>query len=248
MSARTVLPLLALALAGALPLRAQATIPELQGGLEVKWVRDSEEYAALTRMVYRVGTRAVTDAARRVPRGRAWAVVLDVDETALDNSTYQLTRLTYRLGYDTASWNDFVRRQESGVVPGVVEFVAAVRQLGGRVAWISNRLESVRQPTQANMAARSLWGADDRLCLANDDAQYTKTVRRAELASGTGACGWAGQAVEVLAYVGDNILDFPQAGEPDADAGKDSAFGTRYFMIPNPIYGGWVTRVTRRDR
>ena len=248
MSARTVLPLLALALAGAVPLRAQATIPELQGGLEVKWVRDSEEYAALTRMVYRVGTRAVADAARRVPRGRAWAVVLDVDETALDNSVYQLTRLTYRLAYDTASWNDFVRRQESGVVPGVVEFVAAVRQLGGRVAWISNRLESVRQATQANMAARGLWGADDRLCLANNDPQYTKTARRAELLSGSGACGWPGQPVEVLAWFGDNIQDFPQAGEPDADAGKDTAFGTRYFMIPNPLYGGWVTRVTRRDR
>ena len=223
-------------------------MPELQGALEIKWVRDSEEYAALSRMVYRLGARAVTESARRVPRGRAWAVVLDVDETALDNSLYQLSRVAYRLAYDTASWNAFVRRGESGMVPGTSELVAAVRQLGGRVAWISNREESVRQATQANLAAQRLWADGDRLCLATPDPQYHKAARRAEVMAGTGACGWAGQPVDVVAYFGDNIQDFPRSGENDPDAGSDAAFGTRFFMLPNPLYGGWVTRVTRIDR
>src|SRR5204863_7734509 len=57
--------------------------------LDVKYVRESEEYAALARQSYRTGTAAVENAARQVAAGR-WAVVLDVDETALDNSIYQL--------------------------------------------------------------------------------------------------------------------------------------------------------------
>jgi len=233
-------------LLAAAPLGAQTPAPELQGGLEVKWMRDSEEYAALTRMVYRVAERALSDAARRVPRGQPWAVVLDLDETALDNSTYQLTRLAYRLPFDTVSWNDWVRRGEAGVVPGTAEFVAAIRRLGGQVAWISNRSDATRQATLATMAARGLWHDNDRMCPVTDPAN-TKAVRRAEVMTGNGPCGW-GRAVTVVGYVGDNIQDFPQAGEADPDAGNDAAFGVRFFMLPNPMYGGWMTRVTRRDR
>lgn len=230
----------------ALPLAAQSA-PELQGGLEIKWIRDSEEYAAQSRMVYRVAERAVAAAARSIPRGGRWAVVLDLDETVLDNSEYQLSRLAYRLPYDTASWNAWSRRGEAGVVPGVVDFIASVRRLGGHVAWISNRADVALDGTRNNLRARNLWSDDDRLCLQTADAAYTKPVRRAELVGGTGACGWPGSPATVLAWVGDNIQDFPQAGENDPDAGNDAAFGTRYFMIANPMYGGWVSRITRKS-
>jgi len=238
------------AFAAAVPVTAaaQTTPPELQGGLEVKWVRDSEEYAALARLVYRSAERAVADAARRQPRGGAWAVVLDIDETTLDNSAHQLERLAYRLPFDSASWNAWTRRGESGVVPGVAGFVAAVRRLGGHVAWISNRWDATREPTRANLAAHGLWNDDDRLCLLTLEPGYTKAARRAELTSGTGRCAWSGTAMAVLAYVGDQTGDFPQTGEADADAGRDEAFGVRYFLLANPMYGAWATRVTRRDR
>jgi hypothetical protein len=40
--------------------------------------------------------------------------------------------------------------------------------------------------------------------------------------------------------------DFPADGEPFPGAGEDSAFGTRFFMLPNPMYGPWSRSVTRR--
>jgi acid phosphatase len=211
-------------------------------------MRDSEEYAAIARQLFRSAERAATDAARRQPRGSAWAVVLDVDETALDNSAHQLERLAYRVPFDSASWNAWTRRVEAGTVPGVAGFIAAVRRLGGRVAWISNRWESTREPTRANLTARGLWNDDDRLCLLTPEPAYTKAARRAEVASGAGRCGWDGTPVTVLAFVGDQMADFPQAGEQDPDAGRDDAFGVRFFLLPDPMYGSWATRVTRRDR
>ncbi len=232
------------------PLVAQAP-PAVQHGKEIRYVRDAEEYAVLTRMVYRSATRAVEAAARQapqppqLPRGQPWAVSLDVDETALDNSAYQLDRATYGVPFDTNSWNAFVNRRESGAVPGVREFIAAVRRLGGRVAWITNRAETVRQATQDNLAAAGLWHENDRLCLLSADPRYTKAARRTEAASGTGACAWAGQRVTFLAFIGDAMGDFPASGEGDPDAGNDAAFGTRYFMLPNPMYGSWERRVTR---
>ena len=46
--------------------------------------------------------------------------------------------------------------------------------------------------------------------------------------------------------MGDQMGDFPAAGESDPDAGNDAAFGVRYFLLPNPMYGAWVSRRTRR--
>lgn len=226
----------------AAPVAAQGPVT---ANKDVRWVRDAEEYAVLSRMVYRSATRAVEEAVRRVPRGQGWAVSLDVDETALDNSVYQLDRASYAVPFDTNSWNAFVNRRESGLVPGAREFIQRVRQLGGHVAWITNRAEAVRRATQENLAAAGLWHDSDRLCLLSADPRYTKAARRAEVVSGAGACAWEGQRLAILVFVGDALGDFPAAGESDPDAGNDAAFGTRYFMIPNPMYGTWERRVTR---
>jgi 5'-nucleotidase (lipoprotein e(P4) family) len=227
-------------------LGAQTVPPAVAQNKDIRWVRDSEEYAVISRQVYRAATRAVEAASRQVPRGQPWAVVLDVDETALDNSVYQLDRAAYGVPFDTASWNAFVNRRASPVVPGVVDFIAAVRRLGGRVAWITNRAEAVRAATQGNLANVGLWHDSDRLCLLSADPAYTKAARRREVASGTGACGWEGQRMTVAVFVGDQLGDFPASGESDADAGSDAAYGVRYFLLPNPMYGSWERRPTRR--
>ena len=212
--------------------------------LEIKWVRDSAEYVALVRQVYRQAALAVRDAVDRRGPGRAWGVVLDVDETALDNSVYQLERAAYGKPFDDESWNAFVRRVQSPAVPGAAGFVGAVRAAGGHVAWISNRDDVTREETRRNLASVGLWSDDDRLCLFTEKA-YTKAVRRREVSTGSGACSWPGRPVEALAYVGDQLGDFPAAGEDLPDAGRDEALGTRFFLLPDPMYGSWTTRVTR---
>lgn len=238
------LMVLAVGLAGVPALAAQTPVAQNK---DIRWVRDSEEYATLARQVYRQAARAVEAAARQMPRGQPWAVALDVDETALDNSIYQLDRATYGVPFDTTSWNAFVNRRASPAIPGTVEFIALVRRLGGRVAWITNRAEAVRPATQGSLAAAGLWNDSDRLCLLSADPAYTKGARRAEVGSGSGACSWEGQRVTIVVFVGDALGDFPAAGEGDADAGNDAAFGVRYFLLPNPMYGTWERRPTRRQ-
>ncbi len=214
-------------------------------GLEIKYVRDSETYAVLSRQVFRSAFESVRSWVADAQAGGPWAVVLDVDETALDNSTYQLQLGAYNKDYDEPSWNAWVARREAGAVPGVVEFIAAVRGMGGRVAWISNRFEVSREDTRVNLDMVGLWDEGDRLCLKGDP-EYTKADRRRDLAGGEGACAWVGTSITVAAFLGDQMGDFPATDEPFPDAGEDSAFGTRFFMIPNPMYGPWARRVTRR--
>lgn len=231
----------------ALPLAAPALAqsPPVRTGLEIKYVRDAEEYATLTRQVYRVAGQRVATARDALPRGRAWAVVLDVAQTALDDAVYQMERLAYGVPHDSSAYQGWRAREDADAVPGVVEFVTAVRRLGGRVAWISNDQASVQGHVQRNLARLGAWADTDLLCVPSADTAYTKAARRAEVAAGTGRCSF-GQPVTVLVFVGDQLGDFPRTGESDPDAGSDAAFGIRYFLLPDPLYGAWERRVTRR--
>jgi 5'-nucleotidase (lipoprotein e(P4) family) len=209
----------------------------------IKYVRDSEEYAVLTRQVYRVAALAIGRYASGTHDER-WAVVLDIDETALDNSTYQLERAAYGLPYDETSWRAWVNRREATAVPGVTDFVNAVRRAGGHVGWITNRDSSLTEATRANLNRVGLWTDDDRLC-AQKAAQDTKAMRRRELVTGNGDCAWAGAPKRVVAFVGDQIGDFPGVSEQIPETGTDQAFGRTCFLLPNPMYGKWTTEVTR---
>ena len=222
---------------------SHAQQPAAPRELAIKYMRDAEEYAALARQVYRMAGEAVARTAPAVGR-QAWAVILDIDETALDNSTYELERSAYGLPFEPASWNAWVRRREAGPVPGAAAFVAAVRQAGGHVAWITNRDAVTRDATRENLQSVKLWADDDRLCLQNDP-QHTKRARRAEAASGKGACAWSGVPMRVLAFIGDQMTDFPESDEHVPDTGTDAAFGRTCFLLPNSMYGAWTTKVTR---
>ena len=221
-----------------------AQAPAAPHELGIKYMRDSEEYAALARQTYRLATDAVQRAAQAPGRQQPWAVVLDIDETTLDNSTYELERVTYGLPFEAKSWNAWVFRHAAGVVPGVVEFVAAVRRAGGRIAWISDRDTATVDATRVNLKSAGLWNDDDRMCL-QDAPERTKSIRRAEVVSGSGACAWAGTAVRAVAFLGDQMGDFPAAAEHIPDTGTDAAFGRTCFLLPNSMYGQWATRVTR---
>ena len=213
-------------------------------GLAIKYMRDSEEYATLARQVYRAAEQAVRTAAPSLEAG-TWVVSLDIDETALDNSTYQLEREAYRLPFEATSWIAWVTRQQAAAVPGVLEFVRAVRQMGGSVAWISNRDAQTLEATRANLAALQLWSDEDRLCLqAQTTPKPTKRMRRAEVVAGEGGCSWP-LKMRFVAFVGDQMGDFPEADEGIPNAGTDLAFGDTCFLLPQSMYGEWVTRVTR---
>ena len=222
-----------------------ATTTAAASGLGTRWVRDSAEYGALTTQIYRSATKSVADRARALKKKRDWAVVLDVDETVLDNSAYQLERMAYGVPFDGESWNSWVRRESAPAIPGVKAFIDSVRAQGGRVVFLSNRHVVTQQHTENNLVAEGLHQDGDLICLSTDDKAYDKVARRTELRSGAGACSWEGTKMYVAAYLGDNIHDLPEDGEEQADAKRADELGTRFFVLPNPQYGSWTRRVTR---
>ena len=155
---------------------AGAQPPAATRELGIKYVRDSEEYAVLARQVYRVAGDAVERARRMTPG--AWAVVLDVDETTLDNSMYQVERAVYGFVFEAESWSAWVQRREAPAMPGVKPFLDRVRAAGGHVAFITNRDASLLDPTRANLAAIGVWSEDDRLCGQKPDTRKRRGALR----------------------------------------------------------------------
>ena len=202
----------------------------------IRWVRDAAEYRAAVVQTYRLATALVErEAAGRAPG--SWAVVLDADETVISNLTYQAERAQAGLGYSTESWAAWVRRREATPLPGAAAFLTRVRALGGRIAIVTNRLGSECDDTIA-VFTRDRLVYDAMLCRPNGSPS-DKNPRFEAVRSGT-APGLAGP-VEVVAFVGDNIQDFPGLSQKVKEAGEAgfAAFGTRFFVVPNPMYGSW---------
>jgi 5'-nucleotidase (lipoprotein e(P4) family) len=186
--------------------------------------------------IYRDATGRVESEARARPGG-TWAVVLDADETVLNNATYQLERARQGLAFTPDSWAAWVRRREATPVPGAAAFLDRVHALGGRIAIVTNRLQSECADTIAVFELYQLM-YDAMLC-RQDGTPSDKNPRFEAVATGQTPAGTT--PLEIVAFIGDNILDFPKLTQA-LKAGGDAAFadfGIRYFLIPNPMYGSW---------
>jgi 5'-nucleotidase (lipoprotein e(P4) family) len=200
------------------------------------WVRQSAEYYALVLQAYRAATARIELLAPTRATG-SWAVILDADETVISNVTYQRERALAGLGFTPESWKAWVARRAATPLPGAAAFLRRTRELGGRIAIVTNRLASECPDTEAVFRAHGL-EYDVMLCRP-DGSPSDKQPRFRAVADGTTTTGLP--PVEVVAWIGDNILDFPGLKQAARQAG-DAAFaevGVRFFVLPNPMYGSW---------
>jgi 5'-nucleotidase (lipoprotein e(P4) family) len=202
----------------------------------VRWASDSAEHRALFLEVYRAATEHVErEAAARAPG--TWAVVLDADETTIDNSAYQRERALAGGRFEAESWRAWCARREAEPLPGAAAFLARVQALGGRIAIVTNRTTAECPDTEAVFRAHGL--AYDVMLCKPEGGPSDKNPRFEAVARGTAAAGLP--PLDVVAFLGDNIQDFPGLSQKTRDEGDDAfaLFGGRYFLLPNPMYGSW---------
>ena len=202
----------------------------------IRWSRDSAEHRALFLQVYRGATAHVEREAADRAAG-SWAVVLDADETVIDNSLYQLERAQAGKPFDAESWRTWCARREATPLPGAAAFLSRVRALGGRIAIVSNRTVAECPDTEAVFLAHGL--AYDVMLCKPDEGPSDKNARFEAVARGTTPAGLP--PLDVVAVVGDNIQDFPGLSQAIRKQGDDAfaPFGARFFVLPNPMYGSW---------
>jgi acid phosphatase len=221
----------------------------------VAWVQTSVEYRAITTQTFRAAADHLDAALKEknwdalVPdeRGNAAAglkpaVVMDVDETVLDNSPYQARLIRDGKEYDEISWDQWVAEKKAKPLPGVVDFARAAAEKGVTILYISNRAVHLKEATLANLREAGLPVADDSVFLGLgtvlegcEQNGSEKNCRRR----------LAGQQYRVLMQFGDQIGDFVQVEANTRDGRQalfdeyDDWFGERWWMLPNPTYGSW---------
>jgi acid phosphatase len=221
----------------------------------IVWMQTSQEHALVNEEIFRAARAdlpaALADPTRdALPTGeRATAlaglppaVIVDVDETMLDNSPYMAWAAARGGEFDDASWGYWARLRQARPMPGALAYAQRAAALGITVVYISNRNQDLAAATLDNLRLQGFPVAGPAVFMGLgakvpdcEDSGGDKRCRRIE----------AGRHYRVLQLVGDQLGDFISDHARDL-AGRDAAaapyrdwFGQRWFLLPNPIYGGW---------
>ncbi|WP_119742724.1 5'-nucleotidase, lipoprotein e(P4) family [Pseudomonas sp. Larv2_ips] len=221
----------------------------------VLWTQTSIEHELIYRQLFANATRQLDvaladptwDALPFPPRnltGLPPAVVVDIDETLLDNVPLNARDIINNQVYSYDRWNTWVDQAKAQALPGAVAFLQAAEQKGIKVYYLTNREHSQVAATVANLRLRGFPVDSDEQVLAAstptghcESAGYGKNCRRQ----------WVASHARVLLMAGDSLGDFVQAEHNTlADQRKAVApyvnwLGQRWFLLPNPSYGNWYS-------
>ncbi|KAB2816095.1 5'-nucleotidase, lipoprotein e(P4) family [Phaeocystidibacter marisrubri] len=200
------------------------------------WFNTSAEAHYIFLQTYNYATERLNMAVTKSADGKPTAIIVDLDETVLDNSPYQLRRIVEGEGYSEGSWNEWVNSASAKALPGALEFALHCQNRGVEIFYISNRSEELLIPTLANLKNLGFPFADEDHVYLKVGDESDKSFRRERVES----------TYNVLLYLGDNLRDFREDFvERRADFGKDlttqlsTEMFERYILFPNPMYGQW---------
>ncbi len=187
--------------------RKQTGTHPLKPGTE--WVATSQDWVDEAKAVYSDASAYVTHVSKQTPVD-AWVVILDVDETVLNNVEYQISRDIIGQGYTRESWFAWTQKEEATLVPGAADFIRLVNELGGHVALVTNRQDVEQLATEKNLAALGLRRHHDfrvLLTRASPEGASSKDQRFALVTTMLAAQGYPN--ARAVAFVGDNKKDKP---------------------------------------
>ena len=215
----------------------------------VKWYHISAEKRALYYQAFDVAAKKITDEVKKNHLKKdTWGIVLDIDETTLDNSWNEYDNYKH-YKYSDKNFNDAANKEKSVATPGSKKFLDYIHKLGGYVSLVTNRTGSdkkVYKATIENLKKEKLYY--DQVIFKNTTIKNGSDKNPRFNAVITGEYNknmiYTNKipAHKVIAYFGDNIQDFPkltQKNMQNADAGAYEEFGEKYFILPNPMYGSW---------
>ena len=183
-------------------------------------------------------------------RGLKPAVILDIDETVLDNSPFAARMVKSGDEYNEAAWAAWCKEESARALPGAVEFTQFAAKHGIEVFYLSNRARDLDQATLANLRKVGLpvSGAQSFLGLGTvvegcEQNGSEKGCRRQLIA----------RHYRVLMQFGDQIGDFVDVSTNTAEGRRKVMatylpwIGTRWFVLPNPTYGSWEPALFDND-
>jgi 5'-nucleotidase (lipoprotein e(P4) family) len=222
----------------------------------ILFMQKAAEYRALCYQAFYWGKRTLEDdekASKKLPKAQRKmprAVVVDIDETMLDNSPAQAFGAKNRLPFDSKRWYEWGEMRKAKAIPGAVDFANYAKQKSVRVFYVSNRDDVQQQATIDNLKAVGFPDiSPENVLLRQRDASgkyvSTKEPRRMAIA----------EKYRIVILMGDNLNDLSNVFESKSVADRFAEvektrelWGNKFIVLPNAMYGEWESAIYRDDK
>jgi 5'-nucleotidase (lipoprotein e(P4) family) len=197
------------------------------------WVQNAAEVRALSYQAFNLAKLQLDKDLRKRSRKKR-AIVVDVDETIVDNSPYQAKNVLENRSYEKKSWNEWIDMADAKALPGAVEFLKYADRKGAEVFYITNRKIRGLDATYKNLVKLGLPVKRKNLFLKTTTS--SKQARRNVVL----------KKHRIVLLMGDTLADFHEAFEElnikdrfQAVERFKNDFGKKFIVLPNPMYGDW---------
>ena len=231
---------------------------QAQSMLSVLYAQSSAEYEASNIQTY-VNAKSALDRAlndlswtaaieqKKNFKNKPPAVILDIDETVLNNIPFQARSIINGQSYPVG-WLEWMLEESSDAVAGVSEFLEYAQSKGVKIFYVTNRIAVAEDATRNNIKKLGLPLDTDRdvLLMKDENGWTSDKVSRRELIA---------KDYRILLLIGDQLGDFLPLDETtlELDSRKNLAdtykhmWGSKWFMITNPMYGRWEASIYNNE-
>ncbi|MFL2718903.1 MAG: 5'-nucleotidase, lipoprotein e(P4) family [Gammaproteobacteria bacterium] len=221
-----------------------------QSMLGVLFVQTSPEFAANNIQTYKIATSKIDIALNdknwtaALEQGTNFsdkppAIIVDVDETVLDNSAHQARAILGGFSYPTG-WLEWGNEVSAPAVAGVKDFLNYADSKGVTIFYVTNRVSELRKATIENIIKLGL-PFDERanpLMMKGENGWGSEKTSRRKLIA---------EKYRIILMAGDQITDFISLEESSVSMDArlqlsskyEEMWGEKWFMITNPMYGKW---------
>lgn len=215
-----------------------------QNTMSVLWFQKAGEAKALYYQGYNIGKMRLDEILRNRDQQTALkpAIILDLDETVIDNSPLFAGKIVSRENYPL-NWSKWVDRAEAKALPGAIEFLKYADSKGVAIYYITNRKEEKKAVTLRNLQALGVPQANANQLFMKQKGEQGKEMRRMQVA----------KTHEIILLFGDNLGDFSGfdrlavSDRVEAVDKQKDEFGRKLIVFPNPMYGDWEAAIYHYD-
>ena len=197
------------------------------------WHKNSAEFKALCLQAYNIATKNL-DIELSKKHDIPLAIIADIDETILNNTTYNEWLIKENESFNQENWTKWVNKKTATAIPGSLDFFKYADLKGVEIIYLSNRKIENYEPTKTNLVELGFPFDDSTIMLLREESR-DKFERRASI-----------KDYKVIMLIGDNLGDFDSEffGKTNKERWEVSKsleenFGEKFILIPNLIYGDW---------
>lgn len=202
--------------------------------IAVAWQQHSGEYRALSFQAYNFAKLSLQERLKGADTTKPSCVVVDIDETVLDNSPFQGHEIQKGLSYAAKDWSEWTAKAAADTVPGALGFLKYAQTQKVETFYITNRDQVDYKATLTNLQRLGFPYADEAHLMVKQGTSDKEARRQQVLGK-----------YNILLLCGDNLSDFSNVFYREGKNTKEEVdkaqqeFGNHFIVLPNPMYGDW---------